>query len=182
MVGTTRFKLVNLKLEEYTLDKFIVTFSDEIVGLTAIPHQLNHYLLREAKAQSRYVRSKFEVIGANYDKAIGFMGGENLTYIWSADLDDGFEQLEIYRKGYSIPIASITRSFAWKGCPHHIRSAESLAHNWGLNKANFEKQAAVTVVNLLDHIVMNWMALDYNAIQTRVVDDLFNNFKLEDYQ
>lgn len=164
------------------MDKFTVAFSDEIVGLTAIPNQLNHYLIREANAQVRLNHPEWEARNLDYEMAFRFMGGDNLTYRWDADLDAGIEKLSIYRKGYVVPLITVTRNFAWKGCPHHIQSAESLAHNWGLNRANFEKQAAVTVVNILDHIVMNWMALDYSAIQNRVVDDLFNDFKLEDYQ
>lgn len=164
------------------MDKFTLTFSDEIVGLTAIPNQLNHYLIREANSQVQMRRSEFEAHGTDYGKALRFMGGDNLAYHWEADLDVGIERLAIYRKGYAVPLITVARNFAWKGCPHHVQSAESLAHKWGFSKANFEKQAAMTVVNLLDHIVMNWMALDYSAIQNRVVDDSFNDFRLENYQ
>lgn len=164
------------------MDKFTLTFSDEITGLCALPFQLNNYLIREASAQANLRRPEFESLDLDYRSAVSFMGGANLNYTWVADLKEGTERLFIYRKGYPIPLIEITRNYAWKGCPHHIQSAESLAHNWGLNKANFGKQAAVTVVNLLDHIVMNWMALDYNAIQNRVVDNLFNDFNIKDYQ
>jgi hypothetical protein len=165
-----------------TTTNFLVKFNSEITGLTKDPFHINHYLSREAINQQARVIEACTAKGEDSSRIFLFMGGENLRYEWSTDLDVGVQTLTVYRIGYTVPVIVLTQSFPWVNQPQHEQMKQSVAYCFSKANANLDLQAAVCVVNMLNNMIIKWMTHDLNNIRESYNPDTFTNFDMEIYR
>jgi hypothetical protein len=165
-----------------TLDNLLIKFNCELTQFTALPFNIDNFISREAISQQARVIEACKAKGENYEMIFRFMGGPNLRYEWSANLNVGVETLAVYRDGYIVPVVVIDRQFPWAGTPAHERMAAFVAHHQGKDPANAVRQAAERTVEILNEIIVKWMQHDLNNVKAVNVHEAFKDFKAEHYQ
>lgn len=165
-----------------TNTNFIVKFNSEITGLTKDPFHIDHYLSREAINQQARVIEACKAKGEDFERIFLFMGGANLRYEWSVNLDVGVQTVAVYRLGYTVPVIVLDQAFPWAGMPQHEQMKQSVAHCFSKDNDNLDRQAAMCVVDMLNNVIIKWMSHDLRNIRETYNPDTFTNFDMEIYR
>lgn len=134
-------------------------FSFEIGTYAASPHICTHL---KQKALEQFDRFN-EACKAKEIPVAGMLNYklQDLSYVWSTNLELGQETLAVYAFDCIVPVIVIDVPLPWKDEAHHKHMAEFVHRNMERYAGMRRHNAAVNVLNQLNNISVSW--LEYEA-------------------
>lgn len=155
-------------------------FNSNITNFTADPTGIDHTLQREANTQLDRIVAAMQAKGEDHHGCTAFMGGGNLSYVWSLNTEIGVETLAIYRIGWTVPLIVVDRQLPWHNKPNHAEMAKFVDHHVG--KATDDEQrrgAAIAVAEILDQVIVKWRRIDLDAAERHSPAEALRKVDLE---